>query len=121
MVKLRIIPCLDVRGVGGGEGGRVPGVPQALEANALDDAAIANVEAGDDAESGHQATSAAVERPRVTPAMSSHRRSSAAPQAPESSGCSWQASTAPRSTAATKELPCSDVAPRQPSGTVSKR
>ena len=68
------------------------------------DAAVAHVEARDDAGGEHQWTpsegAAGATRERAT-----QRASSAEPQAPESSGWNWQASSAPRSTALAKTPP----------------
>ena len=77
--------------VGCGEFHGIAGVPQPLEADALDDAARVDIETGNDPCSQH--------------GTQSQRRMSASPQEPESSGWNWQQTRAPFSSAATNGPP----------------
>ena len=80
-----------LRGVALGELGRIALVDEVDEAGALDDAAVGDVEAGDDAAAEHQAA-----RTRSTKLASSRR-----PSRPLRSGWNWTPSSAPRATADT--------------------
>src|SRR5262249_36160249 len=74
---------------------RVADLPQPLEADALDDAAVVDVQARDQAPLDHRSTFR-----RIRP-----------PAAPLRSGWNWTPASAPRSTAATTGPSCSTLAP----------
>jgi len=77
------------------------------ELDAAGDFAVVNVEARNDSWSKHQ---------RAPFVASSHASMTASPHGPESSGWNWQASTLPRSIAATNGPPWSAIAGVHPSG-----
>ena len=87
-------------GVALGELGRIALVDEVDEPGALDDPAVGDVEARDDAPAQHQAA-----RTRSTKLASSRR-----PSGPLRSGWNWTPSNAPRATAETNAPPCSVVA-----------
>ena len=100
-----------------GELGRIALVDEVDEARALHDAAIGDVEAGDDPAAEHQDATPAGARPpaRTSDTKFARRRR---PSSPLRSGWNWTPSRLPRATAETNRAPCS-VSARMTSSAVS--